>query len=130
MANMIYDKFAGLPPRGSLLETVFVITMAQRRQAQLMETRAIVQSLLGLHESKKTQDPAIEAFEQYCAKIFPVMSRAMDADKERAITRLQDFVKFRAKISKYEVYKQQAAHYKQMANLKRFKLQPKMPGTV
>jgi len=129
LANLWYDKFNGLPPRNSLLETIFLMVMVQRRQAQLLETRALVQSIVGLHESKKTQDPAIEAFEAYCSKMFPVLSRAMDSDKEKARTNLADFVKKRAKISMHQIYKQQAEHAKKMATLKRFKLQPKMPGT-
>lgn len=130
LANMWYDKFHGLPPRGSPLETIFLMVMVQRRSAQLLETRALVQSIVGLHESKKTQDPAIEAFEQYCAKMFPVLTRALDSDKEKARTRLSEFVKYRAKIAMHPIYKQQAEHAKKMATLKRFKLQPKAPGTI
>lgn len=127
---MWYDKFDGLPPRGSPLETIFVMVRLERQQAQLLETRALIQSVVGLHESKKTQDPAIEAFQEYCNKMFPFLDRALNTEKEEAHRRLMDFVKAPAKIALHPIYKQQAEHAKHMATLKRFKLQPKSPGTV
>lgn len=130
LANMWYDKFDGLPPRGSPLETIFVMVRLERQQAQLLETRAMIQSVVGLHESKKTQDPAIAAFQEYCNKMFPFLDRALNTEKEEAVARLNDFVKAPAKIALHPIYKQQAEHAKKMATLKRFRLQPKMPGTA
>lgn len=130
LANMWYDRFVGIPPRGSPLETIFVLIRLERQQAQLMETRALIQSIVGLHESKKTQDPAIEAFQEYCNKMFPFLDRAMNSEKEEQMRRLQEFVKYPAKIGLSSVYKQQADHAKKMATLKRFKLSPKAPGTI
>jgi hypothetical protein len=127
---MWYDKFDGLPPRGSPLETIFVMVRLERQQAQLLETRAMIQSVVGLHESKKTQDPAIAAFQEYCNKMFPFLDRALNTEKEEAVARLNDFVKAPAKIALHPIYKQQAEHAKKMATLKRFRLQPKMPGTA
>jgi hypothetical protein len=127
---MWYDKFVGIPPKGSPLETIFVLVRLERSQSQLLETRALIQSIVGLHESRKTQDPAIEAFNEYCAKMFPFLDRAMNTEKEEAHRRLMEFVKAPAKIALHPVYKQQAEHAKKMATLKRFKLSPKAPGTI
>lgn len=130
LANMWYDKFTGIPPRGSPLETVFVLVRLERQQAQLLETRALIQSVVGLHTEKKTQDPAIEAFKEYSSKMFPFLDRAMNTEKDEAMKRLEQFVKHPAKIALHPIYKQQAEHAKKMATLKRFKLQAKNPGTV
>jgi len=127
---MWYDKFVGIPPRGSLLETIFVLVRLERQQAQLMETRAMLQAIVGLHESRSTQDPAIEAFQEYCSKMFPFLDRAMNAEREEAHQRLMEFVKHPARIALHPIYKQQAEHAKKMASLKRFKLRPKTPGTI
>lgn len=127
---MWYDKFAGIPLRGSPLETIFVLVRLERQQAQLLETRAMIQAIVGLHDSRSTQDPAIEAFQEYCKRMFPFLDRAMDAEKNEAHERLKEFVKHPAKIALHPIYKQQAEHAKKMASLKRFKLQPKPPGTV
>lgn len=129
MANMWYDKYPGLPPRGSPLETLLVLVGLHRRQAELMSTRALVQSIVGMHESTKTQDPAIEAFKEYCDKMFPFLDRAVNTEKDAAHKRLEEFVKYPAKIALGPVYKQQAEHAKKMSTLRRFKIQPKMPGT-
>lgn len=127
---MWYDKFPSIPPRGSPLETIFVLVRLERSQAQLMETRALVQSIVGLHETRKTQDPAINAFQEFCDKMFPFLDRAMNSEKEQAHQRLMNFVAHPAKIALHPIYKQQAEHAKQMANLKRHKLTPRSPGTV
>lgn len=125
---MWYDKFAGVPPRGSLLETIFVLVYLHRQNASMLSTRAVVQSLVGLHENRATQDPAVQAFEDYCNKMFPFLDKAMDTEKEASIKRLVEFTKHPAKIALSPVYKQQAEHAKRMATLRRFKLRPKMPG--
>jgi hypothetical protein len=127
---MWYDKFTGIPPRGSPLETIFVMVRLERQQSQLLETRALIQSIVGLHESRKTQDPAIEAFQEYCSKMFPFLDRALNVEKDEAHRRLMEFTKHPAKIALHPIYKQQAEHAKKMATLKRFKLQPKAPGTI
>lgn len=124
---MWYDKYQGIPPRGSLLETVFVLVHLQRLNAELLSTRAMVQGLVGLHESKKTSDAAIEAFQDYCNKMFPFMRRAMDTEREQAIKTLTEFTKHPARIALHPVYKERAEHAKRMATLKRFKLKPQLP---
>lgn len=130
LASMWYDKYPGLPRRGSPLETLFVLVRLQRTQAEILSTRALVQSIVGLHEEKATQDPAIAAYQEFCDKMLPFLDRAVDNESEEARKRLADFVKSPARINLNPVYKQQAEHAKKMATLKRFKLQPKLPGTV
>jgi hypothetical protein len=130
VANMWYDKFVGLPPRGSLLESIMVLVRVERQRAQMMETRAIVQSIVGLHESKKTQDPAVQAFQEYCAKMEPQLDGIVKGEKQAAIDALKEFVKRPAKIDLHPIYKQRAEHAKRMATVKRFRLKPKSPGTI
>jgi len=104
---MLYDKYVGVPPRGTLLESVFVLIYLQRQEEQLLATRALVQASL----SKEEQKPAIEAFEMYCSRMFPFLAQAAkrgDQDQQEA---LKDFVKSVAKISLGKVYKQQADAY-------------------
>lgn len=128
LAGMWYDKFRGLPPRGSPLETVFLLVYLQRQEAQLLSTRALVQSTLP--EGKEASDPAIAAYQKYCDAMFPFMERAANADKDAERKKLLEFIKHRAKISLHPIYKAQAENAKRMATLKRFRLQPKIPGTV
>jgi len=129
LANMWYDKFTGLPPRGSPLETIFVLVRLERQHAQLTETRALVQSIVGLYRDTKA-DPAIEAFQEYCSKMFPFLDSAMNTEKDEIKKRLEEFTRRPARISLIPHYKHLADHAKKMATLKRFKLVAKKPGTI
>jgi phage/plasmid-associated DNA primase len=125
-----YDKFPGMPPRGSPLETVFILIKLQRQQSELLSTRALVQSLVALNtEGKAAVDPAIEAFQKYCDTMFPFLENAADSEKTMAHKRLMEFVKRPARIALHPIYKQQAERAKTLAAQRRFRLTPKMPGT-
>lgn len=126
---MWYDKFP-VPPHGSLLETLFVLVRLERSQTQLLETRALVQSIVGLHESKKTMDPAISAYQEFTAKMFPFLDRAMNQEKDQLNQRLENFVAHPARIKLDSYYKLMAEHAGKASNRKRFKLTAKPPGTV
>lgn len=123
---MWYDRYPGVPPRGSPLETLFTLVYLQRREAELLSTRAIVQ--VSMPEHREAQDPAIEAFQKYCDTMFPFLERASDTEKEQAREVLLDFVKKKARISMKPIWKMQAQHAKRLATLKKFALNPKVPG--
>ncbi len=123
---MWYDKFQGLPPRGSLLESLFTLVYLQRKEAELLSTRALVQ--VAMPDEREAQDPAIEAFQKYCDQMFPFLERATNKDKEEARKRLAEFVKKPAKIKLKPIWKMQAQHAKRMATLKRFAINPTVPG--
>jgi len=126
LAGMWYDKYSGIPPRGSLLESVFVLVHLHRQQAQLLATRALVQ--VSMPEHRAAQDPAIEAFQKYCDTMFPFLDRAADQEKEQARENLTKFVSKRAMIALKPIWKMQAEQAKRVATMKRFSLQPTAPG--
>ncbi len=133
LANMWYDKFVGIPPRGSLLEMVFVLVHIERHQTSLLQTRATVQSIIGLHEKRETQDPAIKAFAAYAEKMFPFLEKAGKVEEDEQYKRLRDFTKHAARIDLRPVYQAKADAAKQAAqasNRRNFRLRPKLPGTV
>ena len=123
---MWYDQFSGIPPRGSLLEMLFTLVYLQKKEAELLATRAIVQ--VNMPEVREAQDPAIEAFKKYCDQMFPFLERAADQDKEKARRNLEEFVKKKAVIQLKPIWKMQAQHAKRMATLKRFAIKPSVPG--
>jgi hypothetical protein len=123
---MTYDKFPGVPPRGSLLELLFTLVYLEKKRAELLSTRALVQA--SMPEHRKAQDPVIEAFDKYCDVMFPFLERATESDKEKARERLKKFVAKRAKFSMQPIWKAQAQHAKRMATLKRFAVKPTIPG--
>jgi len=127
---MWYDRFSGIPPRHSPLETIFTLIMLERQRSRLLETRAMVQSIVGMHESKKTQDPAIAAFQEYCDNMFPFIDKAKNGAKDEIHQILAKFVSQRAKINLTPIYKAKAEHAKQMVSAQQFKLRPKPPGTI
>ncbi len=125
---MWYDKFPGRPPRGSLMESLFTLIYLGRQEAELLATRALVQ--VSMPEMREAQDPAIEAFQKYCDRMFPFLERATNQDKEEARKRLMEFVKRPARIKLKPIWKMQAQHAKRMATLKKFALKPTMPGAA
>jgi len=125
---MWYDKFPGLPPRGSLLESLFTLVYLGRQEAELLSTRAVVQ--VSMPDSKEAQDPAIEAFQKYCDRMFPFLERAGDQEKEDARKRLLSFVKHPVKIQLKPVLKAAAARARKLATFKRFAVKPTSPGAA
>jgi len=87
---MWYDKYPGVPPRGSPLETAFVFVSMKRQMAQVMGIRALVQSTLP--EDKESSDPAVKAFQAYCDAAMPATS-TKETEVDVAKKRLMEFVK-------------------------------------
>lgn len=123
LANMWYDKYDGLPPRGSPLESLFLLVYLQRQEADLLATRALVQSTLPEGQAAK---PAIEAFQKFVDRMFPFIESASkeSADHER----LRDFVKQPVRIDLRPVYAAQAESAKRNAALRHSRLKPSIPG--
>jgi hypothetical protein len=123
LANMWYDKFDGMPPRGSPLESLFILVYLQRQEAHLLATRAIVQSTIPEGSAAK---PAIEAFQKYCDTMFPFIKKAETEDEHHQ--RLAEFIKHRAKIDLRPIYKAQADSAKQTSIHKMMRIKPSIPG--
>lgn len=126
MSGMWYDRFQGLPPRGSLLESIFLLVFLSRQEAHLLATRAIVQSTLPEGGAAK---PAIEAYQKYCDRMFPHIERAGDVEKEDQHKRLAEFVKTRASIALAPILKAQADQHKKLITNKHLRVKPRYPGT-
>ena len=120
---MWYDKYDGLPPRGSPLESLFLLVFLQRQEAVLLSTRALVQSTL---PEGKAGKPAIEAFQKYADHMFPFIS---SASKETDMhERLREFVKHPVKIDLRPIRAASAESARQSAVLKHSRLRPQVPG--
>jgi hypothetical protein len=77
LANVWYDRYLGVPPRGSPLETLFLFVYLQRKETELLETRTIVRGQWAL----LTKDPAaakasFEAYQAYSEAMFPFLEQA------------------------------------------------------
>jgi len=105
----LYDKYQGLPPRNSPLESVFLLVYIRRQEADLLATRALVRSILNLSESKELEEEAIKAFEDYCERMFPFWKRAEDLEVDEQRKALMELVKKPLKIKLPELYRAQAA---------------------
>lgn len=123
LSNMWYDKYNGLPPRGSPLESLFLFVFLQRQEAQLLATRAIVQSTIPEGAAAK---PAIAAFQKYCDTMFPaIKSAAAETDMH---ARLREFIKHPAKIDLRPHYKNLAESARKTAVYRSMRLKPAIPG--
>lgn len=120
---MWYDKYTGLPPRGTPLESLFLLVYLQRQESNLLATRALVQSTL---PEGKAAKPAIEAFQKYVDRMFPFIESASKetADHER----LREFVKHPVKIDLKPVFAAQAESARKSAVFKHSRLRPQVPG--
>ncbi len=90
LITMWYDKYPGVPDRGSPLEAAFVYISVQRQWSTLLATRALVQSTLP--EGKEASDPAMKAFQAYCDAMMPQLADKKPV-KSEAHERLAQFVK-------------------------------------
>lgn len=120
---MWYDKYPGLPPRGSPLESLFLLVFLQRTERDLLSTRALVQTSMPEGTAAK---PAIEAYQKYVDKMFPFIESA--SKESEAHTLLREFVKYKAKIDLRPIMEAQAETARNNAVLRHSKLKPRIPG--
>jgi len=125
LAGMWYEKFHGMPPRGSPLERLFTLVYLSKKRADLLATRALVQA--SMPETKEAQDPVIKAFDAYCNNMFPFLERAADMDKENERKQLLEFVKRPARFDLRPIWSARKAHARRLATRSRFSLNPTVP---
>lgn len=77
-ANLWYDQFRGIPEHGSPLESVLLLVFLDRQHAQLLQTRALVQTQVLALDNKAHQDSAIQAFQQYADTMYSFLRKAED----------------------------------------------------
>lgn len=125
---MWYDKYPGIPPRGSPLEAVFTRIYVQRQQVELMGTRAMV--LSSLADNTAATRKAVEGFQEFCDSIFPFFEKAAELDKERDIKRLMEHVAKPMRIDIGSIKAERAAAARAKAHNK-FKLRTvEIPGIL
>lgn len=123
---MWYDKYPDVPERGSPLETVFILVALQRKDAELMATRALV--LGSMAEDTGTRKTAIKGFQEFCDTMFPFLEQAGELDKQKDMQRLLDHVKHPMRIDVGSIKAERAAAAKQKAHNK-FKIRRvEIPG--
>ena len=120
---MWYDKYPTFPPRNSPLESLFLLVFLQRKESELLSTRALVQSTL---PSGKAAEPAIEAYQKYVDRMFPFIQSA--AKESEVHERLREFVKHPAQIDLRPIMAAQAETARSNAVLRHSKLKPSIPG--
>lgn len=100
-----------------------MLVYLQRQEAQLLATRAIVQSTIPEGSAAK---PAIEAFQKYCDTMFPTIE---SASKETDLhQRLREFVQHPAKIDLRPHFKNLADSARKSAIYRSTRLKPAIPG--
>jgi hypothetical protein len=116
---MWYDKYPGVPDRGSPLETLFVLITLQRKDVELMATRALVLgSLAQLLKDQAAAKDAIEGYRAYTDVMFPFLARAADQEKERERQQLLEHVKHPMRIDVTSILAQRAATMRSKAMAK------------
>ncbi len=112
---MWFEKASGPPPQGSLLESLFTMVLVERKRAELLATRALVQASI---PAGKDADPAIDAYQKYVDAMFPFLEKATDTDADDQKKNLAEFVKRNAKINLTEYFQRQVASSKNIAAMK------------
>jgi hypothetical protein len=118
---MWYDKYPGAPPRGSPLETVFLLVHIARKEAELLATRTLVRGQFALlSKSPEGAKAAYEAYQSYSDAMFPFLEHAKDTTTDDH-ARLMEHVKRPVEIDVQSIRHQRAEHDKQKG-LRRFRL--------
>lgn len=104
---MWYDKYPGVPPRGSQLEALFLLVHVQRHEAEILGTKALI--LSSLADSNEETKHAIESYKSYCATMLPSLEQAKDLEEEQLRKRLLEHVRYPMRIDMGSIRKEQAA---------------------
>ena len=108
ISSYLYDRYPGLPPPGSHLETVFLLVHRERQRTDVLSVKAHVQSLIlilqQLGASAAVSKPALAAFEAYTAQVLPVEKQTDGMSEEHR--KLHDFVKHPARIDPHALLTQ------------------------
>ncbi len=112
---MWYDKYPGVPLRGSPLEALFTLVSLHMKQADLLATQTLVRSSMA--QGSETAKAAIEAYQAYCDAMFPFLEAAQDPNID-AKRQLLEHVKHPMQISTGELRKVLAQQAREKASAK------------
>lgn len=74
---MWYAKYPGVPPRGSPLETLFLLVHLGQKEAELLATRTLVRGqFASLAKSPESAQAAFDAYQSYADSMFPFLEQA------------------------------------------------------
>jgi hypothetical protein len=121
LANVWYDKYPGVPTRGSPLETLFLFVSIQRKEAELLATRSLVRGQFAvLAKSPETAKSAYDAYQAYADAMFPFLEQAANTTTDDH-SRLMEHVKYPMQID-IQAIRQEHAKEARAKGLKKFKL--------
>lgn len=121
---MWYERYQGIPPRNSLLESLFVLIYLSRQEAQLLATKAMV---VGMNEGNPSEQ-AVKAYTSYFESVFPFIERAANVEQDQQKKYLEEFVKHPAKINLKPILMAKAQEARQRSQRRAMRVKPKMPG--
>lgn len=127
ISGYLYDRYEGLPPNGSPLETVFLIVQRERQRAEMLAVKTQAQALLlilqQLGASKQVAKPATDAFDAYVDHVLPVEKAAEVVSDAHKV--LNDFVKYPARINQQMVYEQRVSAAREKVGRNARRLRPR-----
>lgn len=125
---MWYDKYPGVPPRGSPLETLFVLVHISRKEAELLATRSMVRGQFAiLAKSPDAAKSAFEAYQMYADAMFPFLEQASNITAKSDYERLMEHVKYPMEIDLRSIRQARAADAR-LKGLRRFSTAAKPGG--
>jgi len=106
---MWYDKYPGAPPRGSPLETLFLLVHISRKEAELLSTRAMVRGQMAIMaKSTEAAKSAFDAYQLYADAMFPFLEKASNITAKSDYEQLMEHVKYPMQIDLQSVRQQRA----------------------
>jgi len=123
LATLWYEKYPGVPDRGSPLETLFRLIALERKVEDMLATRALV--LGAMADDTRGAKEAIKAYGEYCDAMFPFLERASEFDQDRDRQRLLEHVKRPMQIDVGSIRAERAAAARAKAAQK-FKARPRL----
>lgn len=121
LANMWYDQHSQIPEYGSPLSYLFMFVSSSRQTAQILSTKAIVQTALPMEKDRS--DPAVKEYLAFVNAMRPYMSDLKLLEGKEQREELAKFAKKTARINLGGVWRTEAQRRirnSQMA--KRFKM--------
>jgi hypothetical protein len=121
---MWFDKYPGVPPRGSPLETVFLLVHLGRKEAEMLSTRALVRGqFAAMARSESSAKTAYEAYVAYEEAMFPFIEQATNTFNQDH-QRLMEHVAHPMQIDVASIMKERA-HADRLKGLRKFQARAK-----
>jgi hypothetical protein len=88
-ANILYDRYVGLPPMGGVQEAVFLFVWLRRQEADIFKTKILAEGLSDIVAANQGKTDMHNHFKAYVEAVFPFSATTRKVDQEKTNRQLE-----------------------------------------